>query len=105
MTDLHVYEIGRFAIAAKSAEHALSEYLEADGENLYVGDIEEGEAEIIEIRIERMTVKQIAAKTHPCCADGCPLCDAAQDWVYISYQDMIDKCKPGDFPCVIAEGE
>lgn len=103
MADLHVYEIGRFAIAAKSAGHALSEYLEVGGEDLYVGDIEEGEAEIIEIRIERMTAKQIAAKTHPCCANGCLLCDAAEETVYISYQDMIDKYGKEDFPCVIAE--
>ena len=103
---MNVYEIGSLTIAAKSAEHALSEYLEVDGENLFAGDIEEGEAEIIEIRMKRLTSAQIAEKLNPCCnGDGCELCEEAQETVYISWQEVIDKHKPEDFPCVIAEEE
>ncbi len=106
MADLHVYEIGSLTIAAKDAEAALNVYIEEEGENLYEGDLHEGKDETVVIHMRRLTSTQIAEKLNPCCnGDGCELCEAAEETVYVSWQDVIDKRKPEEFPCVIAEEE
>lgn len=105
---MNVYEIHEVWIAAKKADHALGQFLEEKGDDLAVGSLEEGEEETIEIRIRRLTEKEIGAKSMNCCpawGDGCELCKEAGDFVRISLQDLIDKRKPEDFPCVIAEEE
>lgn len=108
---MNVYEINDVVIAAKDADSAFSGYMEhMEGlvDTFYCGDLAEGEEFDMSILIKRLTQKEIVAKQIPCCSiwgDGCELCEGKNDEVYVSYQDLIDKRKETDFPCVIAKEE
>jgi hypothetical protein len=105
---VNVYEIGGYTIAAESADHALEVYVEEtnDLEDLSVDEPVEGETLELTIAITRLTGKQISAKTMYCCDDGsCSFCEGKDEAVLISIQDLIDRRKESEFPCVIAQEE
>lgn len=100
---MNVYKVNDHWIAAKDPESAFGHYLdETDSmDDIFIGDLEEGEEEVIQISVRRLTTEAMNVKVVPCCEDGCAECDGLNEQVYSSYQELIDGAK--DFPCTLAK--
>jgi hypothetical protein len=101
---MNVYEINGYWIAAKNADEAFGLFLEKSNylDDVFIDDLEEGESKDIIITVRRLTQNEIrSSKSVTCCEDGCELCEGKGDYIYLSYQELIDK--QTSFPCVIAK--
>lgn len=103
---MKAYEIERYTIASDSADEALGVYLEETGnmQDIFIGDLKEGEGMTITIGIRRLTEREMNWHTIPCCEGGdCWYCHDKGETVYLSIQDLIKDRKV--FPCVVAINE
>jgi hypothetical protein len=100
---MNVYEINGYWIAAKNADEAFGLFLKESNylDDVLIGELEEGESEDIIIAVRRLTQNEIRSKSVTCCEDGCELCEGKGDYIYFSYQELIDK--QTSFPCVVAK--
>jgi helix-turn-helix protein len=105
-----VYTIGKYTIVAKDADQAFGLYMEEtnDLDDVYFGDLEEGESQEVTISIRRLTSKQITTKDMYCCDNGpCSFCKDSDDAVLVSFQDWIEKHVPDEtyLPMIVAQEE
>nr|WP_156736296.1 hypothetical protein [Mycobacterium sp. E3298] len=98
---MNVYKINERYIAAKNADIALSHYIEETcyPENLFFGEMDEGEEDSCQLRIKRLTLKEMDFEMVMCCNDGCSECEGKDEPVLYSLKEMINKNE--NFPCTI----
>jgi hypothetical protein len=98
---MNVYKINDRYIAAKNADSALGHYLDETcyPESLYFGEMDEGEEDTCEIKIKRLTSKEMDFETVTCCTDGCDECYSRDEPVLYSFREVISKSEK--YPCII----